>query len=304
MFLRYAADWRTLLFMAVTTGMLAFNWTREEPLWWAVALACFLAICVTTIAHNHNHLQIWNNKYLNVLQDYWLTVFYGFPVFAWIPTHNKNHHKYNNREGDYTITYRVSEKNNLFTLLSYPTISSYFQQSPIRQYLATMWRKRKSRFWYCLSQYAVLAIWIGAALLLDWKKALLYVVLPQQIGLFSVLIFNYLQHVHADEESEWNHSRNIVGPVMNLFLFNNGYHTIHHVKPGTHWSEAPEKHEEIEHNIHPSLNEQSILWLLFRVYVLGLFLKSFRTDSMRLERMEHERRANAGELHPETAAAE
>jgi fatty acid desaturase len=303
MLLRYSADWRTLLFMAFTTGLLVFNWTREEPLWWAVGLACFMAVTVTTIAHNHNHLQIWNHKILNVLQDYWLTVFYGFPVFAWIPTHNKNHHKYNNREGDYTITYRVSEKNNLLTLLSYPTISSYYQQSPIRQYLATMWRKRKSRFWYCLSQYLVLALWIGAALLIDWKKALLYVVLPQQVGLFSVLVFNYLQHVHADEESEWNHSRNIVGPVMNLFLFNNGYHTIHHIKPGIHWSEAPEKHKEIEHNIHPSLNEPSILWLVFRVYVLGLFVKRFRTDSMRLARMEHEAKVTGGPM-PEAAAAE
>jgi fatty acid desaturase len=284
--LRYRADIRTVLFLIVVAILLVVQWNLPEfnPLLWVASL--FMAVSVSVIAHNHNHLRIWKSKALNVITDYWITVFYGFPVFAWIPTHNKNHHKYTNKEGDYTITYRVSEKNNLFTLLSYPTISSYFQQRPIRDYLATMWRKRRKTFAYCISQYVVLAIWIGGALLLDWKKALLYVIAPQQVALFSVLVFNYLQHVHADEEHEWNHSRNIVGPAMNLFLFNNGYHTAHHNTPGLHWSQLPEAHAEIEDKIDPSLNEQSFWWLIIRVYVLGLFSKRFRTNSLRLERMQ------------------
>ena len=92
----------------------------------------------------------------------------------------------------------------------------------------------------------IIAAFIVGALLLDWKKALLYIVLPQQVALFSVLAFNYLQHVHADEESEWNHSRNMLSPVMNALLFNNGYHTIHHEKPGIHWSKLPEAHADAD----------------------------------------------------------
>lgn len=287
--LRHKADIRTLGFMAATTGILVFNWMTAFH-WLPFLAACFLAVSVTTITHNHNHLQIWEHKWLNVLQDYWLTLFYGFPVFAWIPTHNKNHHRYNNREGDYTITYRFSEKNNLVTLLSYPTISSIYQQGAITDYLKTMWRKRKSRFFYSVSQYVVLAAFVGVALWIDWKKALLYVVIPQQVGLFAVLIFNYLQHVHCDEESEWNHSRNFVGKVTNFFLFNNGYHTVHHESQGKHWSTAPEEHAKVADKIDPSLNEPSFWWFLIRTYIIGLFVPKFRTKSMRLERM---RRAEA-----------
>ncbi len=221
---------------------------------------------------------------LNALQDYWLTLFYGFPVFGWVPTHNQNHHKFINREGDYTITYRVSEKNNLWTLLSYPAVSSYWQQRPIGAFLTRAWRTQRSRFWYCLSQYAVLGLWIGVALLIDWRKALLYVVLPQQVALFSVLVFNYLQHVGADEESEWEHSRDIVSPLMNLFLFNNGLHTAHHAKPGQHWSELPAEHAKIRDKLNPVLIEKSLLWFLLRTYLIAPVVPALRRPSLRVTR--------------------
>ncbi|MEZ4462243.1 MAG: fatty acid desaturase [bacterium] len=283
--LRYKEDWRTVMYMIITTGLLIVQWNLESfnPILWVACM--FFAVSVSVMAHNHNHLRVWTNPVMNRFHDYWLTVFYGFPVFGWIPTHNKNHHKFTNREGDFTITYRISEGNNLFTLLTYPTISSYYQQKPISSYLKMLWSKRRSEFFWCMSQYAVLIAWIVGFLILDWKKALLYIVIPQQFALFSVLIFNYLQHVHADEEDEWNHSRNIVGPLMNIMLFNNGYHTVHHNQPGLHWSKTPAAHAEVAHNIDPSLNEQSFWWLLIRTYILGSIIPKFRSHSMRLDRM-------------------
>jgi fatty acid desaturase len=117
-----------------------------------------------------------------------------------------------------------------------------------------------------------------------------------------VLIFNYVQHVHADEESEWNHSRNFTGKFMNFFLLNNGYHTVHHESPGLHWSETPAEHEKIKDNIDQRLEEKSFWWMIIRVYILGLFSERFRTDSMRLERMRQEEAEQ--EMMPEPAGAE
>ena len=182
-----------------------------------------MAVSVAIIAHNHNHVPIWRSRLLNIATDYWLTLFYGFPAFAWIPTHNKNHHFLNNKKGDYTLTYRVSEKNNILTLLSYPSISSYFQQAPIASYLRTLWRSDRPKFYLAASQYLVLGLYYAVAILvLNWKKAVLFIVIPHQVSLFSVMIFNYVQHVHTDEESSYNHARNFVG-LINPALFNNGY---------------------------------------------------------------------------------
>ncbi len=291
--LRYKADRRSLVYMVVTTALLALQWSLDQmnPFLWVLSL--FMAVSVAVMAHNHNHLPMWRSKGLNVATDYWLTLFYGFPAFAWIPTHNKNHHALNNRDGDYTITYRISEQNNLLTLLIYPTISSYYQQKPIREYLRKLWGSNRREFYLAAMQYAALGLFIGVALLIDWRKALLYIVIPQQFGLFAVLVFNYVQHVHAEEESDYDHSRNFVGPMLNAFLFNNGYHTIHHERAGIHWSLLPEAHAKIEHLIDDSLKERSFWWYIIRVYFLAPIVPGFRTRSMRLERMRQ------GTLRPE-----
>lgn len=284
LFLTHRADRRTLSYMAITTALLVVQWNLAvfQPLLYVWFL--FMAVSVAIIAHNHNHVPLWRSRYLNIATDYWLTLFYGFPAFGWIPTHNKNHHALNNKQGDYTITYRLSEKNNILTLLSYPSTSSYFQQKPIAAYLKTLWRSDRRRFALAASQYMVLGLYYVGALLLNWKKALLFVLIPHQVSLFSILIFNYVQHVHADEESEYGHSRNFTG-LINLMLFNNGYHTIHHKSPGLHWSGTPQAQEKILHLIDPSLNERSFWWYVLRVYVLAPFHPRFRSVSKRLARM-------------------
>jgi beta-carotene hydroxylase len=282
--LKNVADIKSLIYIFVTTALFIIQWvwTGVNPFIYVWFL--FMSISVAVMTHNHNHLPMWRSKTLNVITDWWLTVFYGFPIFAWIPTHNKNHHRYNNRKGDDSITYRISEKNNFLTLISYPTISGYYQQKAIFGYLKEMRTNNKEKFWICISQYVVLVLWIAGALIIDWQKALLFVIIPQQVSLFSVLIFNYVQHVHANEESEWNHSRNFTG-FLNLLLFNNGYHTIHHHKAGLHWSKVPAAHKEIENNIDPILLERSFWWYILRSYFLSIFIPKFRTNSMRLERI-------------------
>jgi beta-carotene hydroxylase len=248
--LRYRRDIQTVAFMALTTGLLVVQWQRESWSPWLWFASLWMGLTVAVMTHNHNHVRTWTAAWMNRLHDWWLTVFYGFPVFAWVPTHNKNHHKFNNREGDHTIWYRHSERNNAVTLLSYPAISSWFQQRPIVQYLAFQKERNPAEFRWCLSQYVVLGAWIAAALWIDWKKALLYVVAPQQFALFAVL--------------------------------------VHHEWPGVHWSQAPAKHREIEHHIDPVLNEPNIIWALFRIYVLGFVFRRFRTRNLRQERIARE----------------
>ena len=294
--LKHNADIKSLIYIFITTAMFITQWVWIGVNPFIYTWFLFMSVAVSVMTHNHNHLPMWRSKTMNILTDWWLTVFYGFPIFAWIPTHNKNHHRFNNREGDDSITYRVSEKNNFLTLISYPTISGYYQQKAIFGYLKEMKANNKEKYWVCISQYAVLVLWIAGALLIDWQKALLLVIIPQQVSLFSVLIFNYVQHVHANEESEWNHSRNFTG-FLNFLLFNNGYHTIHHHKAGLHWYKVPEAHKEIEQNINPILLERSFWWYIIRSYILSVFIPKFRTNSMRLERIweEENDRKNAKE---------
>jgi beta-carotene hydroxylase len=303
--LKNRADIKTLVWAVLITAVWAWNWSLPEFQWLPFLLACFGGVVVSSMVHNHVHVSVFRWPILNVIYDYWLSVIYGYAVFAWISTHNKNHHVYNNRAGDFAPSYMYSEKNNLFTLLAYPTVSGGVQQKVNFDYLKELWQKDRARCLYYVSQFVAVIGVIVVALLVDWKKALLYVVVPQQVALNTVLIFNYLQHIHCDEESKYNHSRNVVSPRMNFFLLNNGYHTAHHMKPLLHWSELKKLHEKISPHIDPSLNEPHFIWMLVRMYLLAPFFPSLMGKNMRAERIAGGRTetmgVSAGAMSPEAS---
>jgi len=300
--LRFKADIRSICFMIFTTALLVFLWQWGAELNWMLWIPIYIvqlimAVTVSVMTHNHKHLPMWTNKFMNIMTDNWLTMFYGFPVFSWEPTHMNNHHAHINTEEDYTRTYRYTEKNNLFTLLTYPSISSRFQMGPVIDFFKNRRKVNKQKFYFDALQIVCLVVFVAIVLILDWRKAVVYVILPQQFSLFSVLIFNYVQHVHADEETKYNNSRNFTGPILNFILINNGFHTAHHVSPGVHWSKLKEKHYKLADKIDPSLNEYSFTWFLFRTYILSIFIPKFRSKSMRVERMQREQ----AQLEPVTS---
>lgn len=291
--LKFQADLRSIFFMILTTALLVMFWQFGAEMNWLIWVPLYLlqllmAVTVSVMTHNHKHLQMWKSKFMNVLTDNWLTMFYGFPVFAWEPTHMNNHHAHINTEEDYTRTYRYTEKNNLFTLLTYPSVSSRFQMGPVVRFYKSWWNVNRRKFYFNTLQLVTLVAFVAVALLLDWKKALIYVIIPQQISVYSVLIFNYLQHVHADEETKYNNSRNFTGGLLNFVLINNGFHTVHHVSPGIHWSLLKEKHHKLADKIDPALNEKSFWWYLFRTYILSMFVPKYRSKSMRVARMQQQ----------------
>lgn len=282
--LRYRADILSVFYMIVTTALLIVQWNLPEFNILLFIASLLMATSCFAMAHNHNHIPMWRIDFLNKLTDYWLTLFYGFPVYAWIPTHNMNHHQLNNREGDYTITWRLSEKNNFLTMITFPIVSAIYQQQPTSNFLKHYWNTNKPKFFYYISQYVVWVLWIGGAFYLNPRKALLFVAIPMIVATQFVLIINYIQHVHTDEESQYNHSRNFTG-IYNKFLLNNGLHTVHHEHMGLHWSKLPAEHAKIAHRIDPSLNLRSLGWYVVKTYLIAPFFPPFRSKSMRLERM-------------------
>lgn len=148
-------------------------------------------------------------------------------------------------------------------------------------------RKDPRTFYENWLQVIILFAWIIGFLVFDFWGAILYVVIPQQFSAFSVFVFNYVQHIHTDEESDYNNSRNFMG--VNWCLFNNGYHTAHHERANVHWSELKAEHAKVVDKIDPSLIEPTFLGFIFRVYILGSFNAKYKTFNMRQARIEREK---------------
>jgi fatty acid desaturase len=114
----------------------------------------------------------------------------------------------------------------------------------------------------------VWAVKIGL-IVLDWRKALLFVVIPHVFAVWGITAVNYVQHDGCDEDHPYNHSRNFVGKAFNWLTFNNGFHGMHHVQPGLHWTRLAKAHEEQLHPfIHPALEQRSLAVYLFRTFIL------------------------------------
>jgi len=265
--LRYAADRRTLGYLAVTAVLSVLNWKlgRVHPVLYPVTLFMFFTTAV--ISHNHNHLGVWRSKWLNLLTSYVIALFYGHPAVAWVPTHNQVHHKLNNKPGDSSRSPKLFAGNHLAALIVYPTLTNFAQTRDINAFLKDLWKRDRPAFRAAASEYVVFFGTMALLFVLDWRKTLLFFVIPQQVALFAIQCVNFLQHIETDADSEWNHSRNFVGPVLNGLLFNNGYHTVHHLKPGVHWSELPQLHAQYAERIHPSLLERSWLRYFGRTYL-------------------------------------
>jgi fatty acid desaturase len=253
---------------------------------WLLPLSLYLGYCAGIFSHNHNHCPTFSNRRANDWFGAWLSVFYGYPLFGWIPTHNTNHHKLVNRAGDATITWRYSKKHTFFIAATYFFVSAYFQGGPIREYIAKARTQRGLVHRQIVLQATTLIVahllmlGLGVYLWGPYTGVLVYgfgFLIPALFALWSMMFTNYIQHIHCDPWSPDNHSRNFVSPLDNWFVFQAGYHTVHHEHPGTHWSNYARLHAARADRIAPELNEHSIVTFCIKNYVLGLFSDRFRT---------------------------
>lgn len=263
------ADYRSLFWALVLLPAmpLLHFWAPELSLWLLPA-SLYLAYCAGVLTHNHNHTPVFSSRRANTAYSMWLSVLYGFPTFSWIPTHNRNHHRYANGEGDRARTEEHAPRPALLAALTYPFFCSRRQASLVAGYVLERLRGQRGGAASVLLQCgAVVGAHAGAALIAmayhGTRRGLLVYLfglgLPAAFAPWSMMFTNYLQHAGCDPSSRDNHSRNFVSGWVNWWVFDAGYHTVHHEQPGAHWSRLRVLHAARAARIHPSLNQHSIV---------------------------------------------
>ncbi len=288
--LRHSADWRTILWAFVFFPAVGFApYVEPRLIPWLLPISLYFGFCAGVFSHNHNHSPVFKSRRMNAFYSAWLSVFYGYPTFAWIPTHNQNHHKFVNKAGDATITWRYSKKNTWLIASTYYFVSAYWQSGPLKEYIAKARASNPALYRQIVTQWVALAgshaalLALGIALY-GWKLGFevwfFGFAAPALFAAWSMIFINYIQHVHTDPWSEHNHSRNFCSALGNFLVFNNGYHAAHHESAGLHWSKLPEAHSKISHLIDPELNQASIFGFCIKAYLLGAFSEKYRTKQV------------------------
>ncbi|UQA63949.1 fatty acid desaturase [Polyangium aurulentum] len=270
--LRYRADIRTLAFVATYFALVAVQWVWS-PRSLLLAVPLLLATCVFSFlgavaTHNTVHCPVFKQRWLNRVFQVVLSLTYGHPVSAFVPGHNLSHHKHTQTRRDVMRTTKVHYRWNLLNgLMFMPTVGKDVFAADMR-YFKAMYRQNPAWFRQMIFEAVVFLASCGALVALDWKKFLVYVLLPHQYAAWGIISMNYLQHDGCDQDSEYNHSRNFVGKIVNWWTYNNGYHTIHHMQPGLHWSLLPAEHAaRVAPHIHPELDQKSLLGYLWRTFI-------------------------------------
>ncbi len=283
--LRHRADVRTLVWaFLLMPAAAAAQYAVPRLAGWLLPVSMYLAYSAGVIAHNHNHSPTFFGRRMNALLAAWISFFYGYPVFAWIPTHNENHHKHVNGPGDATSTLAMKRDSGLVAALVFPVISAAAQEPLIARFVARAKRTNPRAY----AAYAVqrLVVFVGHAAALGLavglhgalRGALVYASAlgaPAALALWGLMFTNYVQHVDCDPASRWRRSRDFVSGWMNFFVFDNGFHTVHHERPGLHWSQTRQAHARIAHLLDPHLQESSIFAYALREYVVKAWRPRF-----------------------------
>jgi fatty acid desaturase len=271
--MRHRSDRRTIAFVAFYYVLFACDWAigSVEPRFvmpLAALTACASWICAV-IAHNALHCPVFEGSRANGAFQVLLTCAYGFPVSEYLPGHNLSHHRHVQKRADLMRTSKAPFVRVPFLNLLYffPRVAVDVAVQNVRYVTAT--RKRLPS-WYRQLLVEAFACWGSKALffVIDWKRALVFVLLPHLWALYGITTVNLLQHDGCDEDHPFNHSRNFVGRVFNWFTFNSGFHGVHHYQPGLHWSLLPAAYQaRFVGCVAPSLEQRSLLAYLFRAFV-------------------------------------
>jgi len=277
--LRHTADLRTIAFVFAYFALLVAAFTLELPWWgWPVFMVpiCLLSFFLAVATHNTIHSPVFKSRALNSIFRALLTVCYGHPVSMYVPGHNLSHHKYTQRTKDRMRTDKMRFRWNLLNQLFF----SFVVGPPIFKDNARFARamRRVNPKWYrqfLIELVAYIGFLIAFALLDPVKlwgflplKFIVFVMIPHQYAAWGIMGINFVQHDGCDGEHPYNQSRNFTGRLVNWFTFNNGFHGVHHMQPGLHWSLLREAHEEtLAPHIHPNLNRVALLPYLIEAYV-------------------------------------
>lgn len=271
--LRYKADRRTLAFLAAHALLIAIGFIFWNQMTWAMvallcAVNCWMHFTTAVITHNTIHAPMFKSVRANRVAQLAISLLYGGSVSVFVRGHNYSHHRYTQTPRDLMRTTKARLPLNILNQLFFIAIVAPAIERSNKQYVA---RERELQTpWYYqhrTEKWATLAA-TAALLLLNYKAAIFFFLIPRVFGLWGITGINYVQHDGCDPDSKFNHSRNITSRWTNWWLFNNGFHTIHHNHPGMHWSKLRDAHEaKVKPHIHPELDQPSLLAYCFRAYI-------------------------------------
>lgn len=207
----------------------------------ALLLPRFMAAMVV---HNHAHTPIFKERAMNRVLEVLLYLETGMMAAKFHLHHNCGHHQFYTDPSRDPSTW-VKKDGSSMGRLEY--VARYFIGHTYQTIRIGRDYPLLLRRYYRAQAVALCAV--AAVIALNPVNGLILFVAPMFAVWLSFINATYDDHLDLHSTDDFAASYTKTNRLLNLLIFNNGYHLAHHVKPGAHWSELPAVHKAIEHRI-------------------------------------------------------
>ena len=201
--------------------------------------------CICAWNHHHQHTKTFKSTALNRLLEIFYALHTGVSTNLWLLHHVLGHHHH---YLDQKLDQSGWKRKDATSMGMWEYTLTVAGTAYYRGYLVGKAHPKHYRT-HLIYTLAVVAL-LAALMVHRPIQALILFVLPMISGLLITAWATYEHHAGLDEpEDHFRASYNNVNPIFNLVTGNLGYHTAHHYRQGTHWSELPALHEKIKDQI-------------------------------------------------------
>jgi fatty acid desaturase len=216
------------------------NWYLAVPL---IATLTLLNLSITIgVLHMHTHRALFVSRRANRVVDV-LCCTPGLLTAADMrEVHVLNHHRFNDGPGDITSTER--RETGMHAVWYWIRYGYVVKNHTVRTIFAAdaSAGRRKRRDQFILDFTLVVALILTTWWVADNTRFLLFYGIPFAVTQVNSGYFAWLTHAPARVfEDDPSKSINTVSNWLNFWVFNQGYHSVHHRYPGIHWSQIPDK---------------------------------------------------------------
>ena len=195
--------------------------------------------------HNQAHVGMFRGKFPNWLVNFLLFIATGMLVIQFKIQHNFGHHCFylDHSKDPASLIKPDGSTMSRWEFIIYDICVYRADTIRIGKSYPHLLNQFYRELWFCLLAISIL-------LLLHPLKALILFVTPILLIKRFFIWIVYEDHIGLGfEDDAYSASHTKTNSLLNLLVFNNGYHLAHHIKPSLHWSKLPELHQQIESKI-------------------------------------------------------
>ncbi len=237
----------TIHLVVITTAIVLYSSLLNGWRWWLLAIPYFYISQMYfkgrfgLMFHCICHRKLFKKPYrwMHTYLTWIVCPFFGHAPEGYFSHHIGMHHMENNMQDDTSSTMPYQRDSLKHFLLYFINFLLVGVKNTI---LYLYYRKRKKLYMrLTVGEYSFFIFCI-AMCFINLKATLLVFIVPLLFARLVMMLGNWTQHAFIDSidpENLYTSSINCINTQYNVVCWNDGYHIIHHLRPGMHYTEMP-----------------------------------------------------------------